>query len=47
MCLPYTKKYDGKELKFELAKQFNSGDNKLDVDVHTTITPASGKIMSP
>jgi len=42
MTLPYTKKFDGKEIKFEMAKQFNSGDNKLDVDVHTTITPASG-----
>lgn len=42
MCLPYTKKFDGKEIKFEMAKTFNSGDNKLDVDVHTTVTPASG-----
>merc|ERR1739848_167710 len=33
MCLPYTKKYDGKVIKFEMSKQFNSGDNKLDVDV--------------
>jgi len=42
MCLPYTKKYDGKVIKFEMSKQFNSGDNKLDVDVHTTVTPQSG-----
>jgi len=42
MCLPYTKKWDGKVIKFEVAKQFLSGDNKLDVDLHTTITPASG-----
>jgi hypothetical protein len=40
--LPFTKKYDGKEIKLELAKTFNSGDNTLAVDVHTTITPGSG-----
>ena len=45
MCLPYTKKWDGKVIKFEVAKQFLSGDNKLDVDLHTTITPASGNAI--
>lgn len=42
ICLPFTKKYDGKDIKFEMTQQFASGDNKLDVDVHTTVTPASG-----
>jgi len=41
LTLPYTKKYDGKTLKFEMTKQFLSGDNKLDVDVNTAIEPAS------
>lgn len=36
------KKYDGKDIKFEVSKQFLSGDNKLDVDVHSTVTPQSG-----
>lgn len=43
LCLPFTKKYDGKDIKFEVSKQFLSGDNKLDVDVHSTVTPQSGK----
>lgn len=43
LTLPYTKKYDGKTLKFEMTKQFLSGDNKLDVDVNTAIEPASGE----
>jgi len=41
LTLPYTKKYDGKTLKFEMTKQFLSGDNKLDVDVNTAIDVAS------
>jgi len=42
LALPFTKKYDGKNIKFELGQTFESNGNKLAVDVHSTVVPASG-----
>lgn len=40
--LPVTKKYDGKNVKLEFKKSFDSNGNKLNVDVNTNIVPESG-----
>lgn len=42
--LPVTKKYDGKAVKLEFKKAFDSNGNKLNVDINTNIVPESGKI---
>lgn len=42
IVLPFVKKYDGKTIKFEVSKQFESAGSKLDVELNTSIVPSSG-----
>ena len=46
IVLPFVKKYDGKTIKFEVSKQFESAGSKLDVELNTSIVPSSGKYFT-